>query len=115
MFHPGKVIRIFSPQSSDIESANDEMQAMLQMWDDNMITVLVDPNLADKVSEDDLVLVDYRPMFDQGPPTPRMIITKILRGENATRTWDRYREYFRKKKKESGPHGMVPPPQSYIG
>lgn len=115
MYHPGKVLKIFSPKSDDVDAANEEVQAMLQMWDDNMLTLLVDPKLTDKIKEGDVVLVDYRPMVDRGPPTPRMVVTKILRGEKATITWDRYKEYFRKKKKEAGPNVMMPPPQSYIG
>ena len=115
MFHPGQVLSVFSSKNGDVVSANKEVQVMLQMWDDNLLTILVDPKLVDKINEGDIVLVDYRPMFDQGPLAPRMIVTKILRGDRGSKTWDRYREFYRKRKKMAGPNAMVPPPQSYIG
>jgi hypothetical protein len=115
MYHPGKVLKIFSPKSDNIESSNDEVQVMVEMWDDNMIVLLLDPKLEDKIREGDVVLADYRPISDKGSPTPRMIVTKILKGENGSITWDRYKEYYRKKKKEAASGTRVMPPQSYIG
>ncbi|MFQ6135760.1 MAG: hypothetical protein ACE5PM_01115 [Candidatus Hydrothermarchaeales archaeon] len=115
MYHPGKVLKIFSSQDEDIEAANDETQAMLMMWDRNLLTLLVDLNLAAKVKEGDIVLVDYRPLSDRGPPAPKMIVTKVLRGEIAERTWREYKAYYKKKKEELGPGAPIPAPQSYIG
>jgi hypothetical protein len=117
MYHPGKVLSVFSPRDADVVSSDTGTQATLSMWDGNLITVLVHRNLADELKKDDVVLVDYRPMSTT-LPVPKMVVTKILKGEHATETWKRYEE--RRKALKVGPSMPMslpgtPPPHSYIG
>jgi hypothetical protein len=120
MYHPGKVIKVFSPKDSDIVSSDKEVQALLSMWDENLTTILVDKKLADELKIDDVVLVDYRP-FSENLPVPKMVVTKILRGKSGAETWERYKEKFRSIKGKPLPlmqqsHGAtVQPSHSYIG
>ena len=105
MFHPGKVGEIFSNSDKSVESADSNIQAMLEMWDDNVITVSVEPALNSSIKKGDVVLVDYS--------SPKLMVKKILRGTLAKQTWSRYREQFDKRK------STIPRPQqrqqSYVG
>ena len=95
MYHPGKVVEVFSPKDRNVESIDNTTQAMLEMWDDNLITVLVEPQLDGKLKKDSIVLVDYRPLADK--PVPRMTVVKILRGEVAKATWSKYKDHHKKR------------------
>jgi hypothetical protein len=95
MYHPGKVIDVFKPADKKIKSADASTQALLDMWDENIMTLLVDPKIANELKKDDVVLVDYRLEEKTGP---RQIITKILYGDVAEKIWKEYKEYWRRRK-----------------
>ncbi len=96
MYHPGKVLEVFSPKDKkNVDSVDASTQAMLEMWDDNLITVLVEPQLDGKLKKDSIVLVDYRPLPDKA--VPRMSVVKVLRGDAAKATWSKYREHHKKR------------------
>jgi len=120
MYHPGKVIKIYSPKNADIVSADKETQAMITMWDENLTIVLVDKKLAEELKIDDVVLIDYRPLSET-LPVPKLIITKILRGDAASETWNKYKEKFRLIKGKPLPlmqqsqGAPIQPSHSYIG
>ncbi|MAH42500.1 hypothetical protein CL614_02125 [archaeon] len=97
MFHPGRVIEVFSPKSRSVDSSDDGTQVMVQMWDENMFTFDVHSGIADKVEIDNVVLVDYTPAAP-GSPVPRRIVTKILKGKMANQVWTEYRSFFDRKK-----------------
>lgn len=111
-YHPGKVLEIFSPRDKDIESSDSSTQAVVETWDENVITFLVDPRLVEKIKVGDFVLIDYNLVLDRAP-RPRMVIVKILYGEKAKKVWEAYKEYFKKRPKI---RAQVPVPQPpYIG
>ena len=95
MYHPGRVLEVFSTKDKNIYATDESTQAMLEMWDDNLITVLVEPQLDGKLKKDSIVLVDYRPMQDKA--VPRMTVVKILRGEVAKATWSKYKDHHKKR------------------
>lgn len=119
MYHPGKVIEIFSSKDKNIKSADTSTQALLEMWDENMITLLVEPPIGKDIKKGDIVLVDYRPMPTS--PAPRLTVTKILRGNAAKETWNVYKDHFRKQKvkpviqKISAAMPQQPQEQHYVG
>ena len=115
MYHPGRVLEVFSTKDKNIDGVDTTTQAMLEMWDENLITVLVETQLSNKIKKDDVVLVDYRPM--QSQPVPRMTVMKILKGPVARRTWSVYKEHHSKRKVSATQQGMRPkmPKQSYVG
>ena len=98
MYHPGRIVKIFSPKDRNIESSDENVQATVETWDENLITFLVDPKLADKVKERDVVLIDYRPSSIRNP-IPKHMVIKILKGRNADAIWKRYKDFFEKRKK----------------
>ncbi len=119
MYHPGKVLKVFSPSKEDVISADTSTQAMVHMWDENLTTILVHKSLSHQVKENDIVLVDYRPISST-IPVPRLVVTKILRGSHATDTWKTYEERYRSLKGKPvplfpSPGGPLQPSHSYIG
>ncbi len=95
MYHPGRVLEIFSTKDKNITAVDASTQAMLEMWDNNLITVLVETQLGGKIKKDDVVLVDYRPMADK--PIPKMTVVKVLRGSIGKNTWKAYKDHHKKR------------------
>jgi len=100
MFHIAKVVFVFKPENKDIISADSSVQATVEMWDENILTINVKPGLGEKIKEEDIVLVDYAPS-SANIPVPKQIAVKILRGTAAKKAWEKYSEFNEKKKRES--------------
>jgi hypothetical protein len=113
MYHPGKVVAVLSSEDRNIVSADVSVQATLRMWDDNVLTMLVSPKLAKKVREGDIVLCDYRPERGMSVPVPRNVVVKILRGKQAEKMWQEYKEDHEKRSKRESKEKQAQ--QSYIG
>ncbi len=90
MYHPGRVVEIFSPKSKGVQASDDLVQTMLEMWDENVITVTVDKKLVTILKKDDVVLVDYT--------SPKLRVIKILKEDLGKNTWKKYRDQFQKRR-----------------
>ena len=112
MYHPGRVLDVFNNKDKSVDAVDNTTQVMLEMWDENLITVLVDPSLNEKIGRDDIVLVDYRPYANK--PVPRMVVTKILKGVKAKQTWKTYKDHHKKIRKTQSAPG-VEARQPYVG
>ena len=99
MYHPGKVVRIFSGKNSDVKSADATTQALVEMWDEIVFTFLVDPHIAD-IKEGEVVLVDYSPLSTTNP-APKHLITKVLKGKTGDTTWSKYKKYYESSRKKT--------------
>jgi hypothetical protein len=95
MYHPGKVMRVFSPKDKDIIAADENLHALVEMWDENIFTVIVDAKISQKIKEGDVVIIDYYPISAQSP-VPKRVVTKILRGKHAEYLWNAYKTYHRR-------------------
>jgi len=113
MYHPGKVIAVLSPKDKGVLSSDASVQAVLRMWDENVLTMLVEPKIAARVREGDMVLADYRPEKGMTVPVPRHSVVKILRGKAAERMWKEYREVHEKRRRHETQEKQAQ--QSYIG
>jgi len=113
MYHPGKVVAVLSGHDKGVIASDKSVQATLRMWDDNVLTMLVDAKIASKVKEGDMVLADYRPERSMTVPVPRNVVVKILRGKSAERMWREYREVHDKRKRHENRESQAQ--QSYIG
>lgn len=107
MYHVGKVIKVIAG-GKNVISSNNDTQAMLEMWDENLITVLVSDTIADQIKTNDIVLVDYRPKDNSS--APNMQVCKILRGAEGKMIWEDYKEHFQSKKEKR----IAVSPQPYI-
>ena len=109
MYHPGKVLDVHLPSEKQIVSADNDVQATVEMWDENIFTFLVNQKLGKKIKAGDVVLVDYR-YTDK--PAPNHIIIKILKGEKGKRIWETYTGYY-SKKREKDRGAKIPVPGHY--
>ncbi len=100
MFHLGRVIRVLRGGKEEI-SADGRVQAVLMMWDDNLMTLEVHRKLASKIKDGDFVVVDYSPMEKLNAPVPKQIIVKILKGKTAQTLWERFSEYHDRRKRSA--------------
>ncbi|MFH1448274.1 MAG: hypothetical protein ABIG39_05405 [Candidatus Micrarchaeota archaeon] len=98
MFHLGKVVQVLNGKKDEI-SSDGEIQAVIMMWDENLMTIKVHKKLRSKIKDGDFVLVDYSPIERINMPVPKQLIIKILRGKKALSLWERYSEYHDKKKR----------------
>ncbi|HLD49320.1 MAG TPA: hypothetical protein VJB11_03065 [archaeon] len=113
MYHPGRVVEIFSSSDKNIIANDSSIQVMLEMWDDNLITAQADSHIGKDIKKDDVLLVDYTPTQQNAP---KMIAIKILRGEIAKRTWKKYKEHFEKRKMQIPAAKLLPKSgQPYVG
>ncbi len=110
MFHPGKVLVVYSARDKDVVSADSSVQATVKMWDDNLVTFSVDANIADKLKVNDAVLVDYTPMNIPGSPVPRMVIVKILKGAIGKKIFEEYESHSRKRRDRETQQALPQPP-----
>jgi hypothetical protein len=95
MYHPGKILKLFSPKDKDVVSADENFHALVEMWDEHIFTVLVDAKLAQKIREGDVVIIDYYPISAQSQ-IPKRIVVKILRGKASEFLWTNYKNYHKK-------------------
>ncbi len=112
MFHPGKVIAVLAGGKDEF-SSDSTSQAVVMMWDENMITLEIHPKIKSKVKEGDVVIVDYRPSEKLNVPVPKQAIIKVLKGKTAKFVWDQYTEYHEKKKRSANRLPTAAP--GYIG
>ena len=113
MYHPGKVSVVLSSSDKNITSSDSSVQAVLRMWDENVLTMQVAKKIASKIREGDIVLADYRPEKGLSVPVPKNTVVKIIRGKPAEKMWQEYREVYDKKKKSERNEKQAQ--QSYIG
>ena len=110
MYHPAKILFIHRGKDRNVKSADDSTQATVEMWDENVFTCKVEKKIADKLKDNDVVLVDYSP-YSEKVPIAKQTITKILYKKKAKEIWDKYKEHYQKKKKSVQKY----PLNSYMG
>ena len=112
MYHPGKVIEVLTSKDKNILASDESTQVVLEMWDENMLTFLVDPKLSSKIDRDDIVLVDYRPI-DEKSAIPKHLVIKILKNKAGLNVWKSYKLHFDKQKQRALTNQQVQ--QNYMG
>lgn len=115
MYHPGKVVEVLRPADKDVLAADGNVQAVLQMWDDEVLTFLVPPKLAGKIKAGQTALVDYGLDDSHKFPAPSHTVVKILAGPKAENVWKTYKELLARRKRQSEERQPAAPVQSYIG
>jgi len=89
MYHIGIVEYMISPSQKGMVSSDDTVQAVVRMWDENLLILLVDKKICNKVKKGDYVLSDYTPMT----PTSKhrkLYITKILPKDEGSKIWNEF-------------------------
>ena len=111
MYHPGRAVEVFSSDGKNVISSDNTVQVLLEMWDDNLITVQIDPSLVKSAKKGDVLIVDYT----NTQTGPKMAATKILRGDVSKRVWEKYRDFYEKKKSQQSMPAKARREQHYVG
>ncbi len=116
MYHPGKIIEIFST-GKDVKSNDTSIQVTLEMWDENVLTFKMNSKLGKIAKEGDIVIVDYE-IKSVKEPVPKHDVVKVLKGKKGEKMWKKYQDFLRKKKPEAktiAPPILPKPNVQYIG
>lgn len=109
MYHIGKVAEVISPlKDKKIKSADNIVQAVVKMWDENLLILEVKKKIAKNLLPGDYVIADYNPV---GPASPyrKMVITKIIPREQGKKIWAEFqRELARKRSAVSHMQSQLP-------
>lgn len=109
MYHIGIVEHIISPTHKGVESADDSVQAVIRMWDKNLLILPVHKKLRKKLKKGNYVLNDYTPMS----PTSRyrnLYVVKIIPDKDGKKIWENFeQELSRRKTAISKIHPEMPP------
>lgn len=98
MYHIGKVVEVISPaKEKKIKSTDKSVQAVLKMWDENMLILEIDKKIAPSLLPGDYVIADYSPM-NASSPYRKMLVTKILPREKGKKIWTEFQKELSRKK-----------------
>ncbi len=92
MYHLGIVRHVIAPGAGTI-AADESIQAVVRMWDDNLLILGVEPKIGKKLKSGNYVLADYTPL---GPKARhrKLLITKILPQSDGNRLWSEFQDEF---------------------
>ena len=105
--------QIISPKAKGVISADEAVQAVVRMWDDNLLILPVHKKIAAKVKQGQYVLNDYTPMS----PTSRyrnLFVVKILPEKEGSKIWFKFRDELERRKKILQRSQATAPPVRYI-
>lgn len=89
-----------SPDEKGSKFSDQTTQALVEMWDENLIIFKVSPAISREIKENDYVSVDYSPVAVGGAPVPKHEITAIINEQKAKKVWAKLKEKFEQKKNE---------------
>jgi hypothetical protein len=116
MFHVGKVKKIIVPKNKNVISSDNSVEAMVMMWDKNLLILEVDPKLSSKIKDNDFIIADYRPIAADSPHR-KMKIIKILRGDLGKKIFKEFADEYEAKKSKAesaAAQAAQPAPMPYI-
>ncbi len=105
-YHVGRVIEVLKP-GKDVKSSDSSVQAVVETWDENVITFNVHTKLKQRIRPGDYVLIDYTPISEK-IVMPKMLIIKIISGDKAKKIWEAYKEYYRRRPRCGKPSTPTP-------
>jgi hypothetical protein len=108
VYHPGKVLELFPKKGKD-----DDTQAMVEFWDENLSVVRVDRKIEGSVKKGDMVLVDYYPS-ETKPHNPRWLAVKIVDSKKSDAVWKKFKQHHSRLKMMAS-STMPPQPQHNVG
>jgi len=98
MYQFGKVLKVFKPEDKEVESSDKSVQALVEMWDEVIITTGVASNLAEKLKVGEFVITEISPLSQN---LFKHTIVKAVKGKTGLETWSEYKRVFNKRKQES--------------
>lgn len=101
MYHIGMVQHVISP-GKGTASADSSVQAVVKMWDDNLLILGVDRKIAKLLKKGDYVIADYTPLA-AGSANRKLSLVKVLTPESGSVIWAEFRDEFDRRRSASQP------------
>jgi hypothetical protein len=98
VYHIGKVVKIYRKREKELG-----VQATVDMWDENVLTVEVDGKIAREIKEGSYVLVDYRPIPGMTVPAARQTVSRVLEDADVVGVWEAYKQQHERMKAAAKP------------
>jgi hypothetical protein len=95
MYHIGIVQHLISPGKA--VSSDASVQAVVRMWDANLLILGVEKKIGRKVRKNDFVLADYTPLSPESNHR-KLTIVKILPPEEGSRIWADFQDELDRKR-----------------
>jgi hypothetical protein len=111
-FHVGKVFTVIKPGEGTV-SADDSVQATVEMWDGNLFTFDVKEGLEDAITDGAVVLIDYRPKMAGKTAIPDQEVVKVFGDKQGKQVWQRYQRFNQHRQNQGTPTNPIQP--SYMG
>ncbi len=96
MYHIGIIQHLIAPGKEGAVGSDASVQAVIRMWDANLLILGVDAKIARKVRKNDYVLADYTPLTSESP-NRKLVIIKILSHDQGSRIWADFQDEFDKR------------------
>lgn len=96
MYHIGIIQHLIVPGKDGAVGSDTSVQAVVRMWDANLLILGVDPKIGRKAKKNDYVLADYTPVSADSP-NRKLVIIKILSHDQGSRIWADFQDEFDKK------------------
>jgi hypothetical protein len=106
MYHLAIVRHVISPSAKGTVAADSSVQAVLRMWDDNLLILGVDPKIGKKVKKGDYVLADYTPMGAKAKHR-KLIVTKILPEPEGAKLWSEFQDEWGRRRSMAQPQQLM--------
>ncbi len=113
MYHVGIVEHIISPAHKGVVSSDETVQAVVRMWDENLLILPVHKKIVKKIKKGQYVLNDYTPMS----PVSRyrnLVVVKILPAKDGKKIWDEFKGELDRRKVMIKKMEPTAPPLRYI-
>jgi len=106
IYHIGKVMDVLPAKG---KTSDKTVQAVVKMWDGNLLILKVANKIDSKIKKDNFVLTDYSPLSDKSPYR-RMTIVKILSDNQGESIWDEFKRELNRRKEQK----IMKKPMPYI-
>jgi hypothetical protein len=93
MYHLGIVRHVIAPGVGGVVGSDTTVQAVVRMWDDNLLILGVEASIAKKLKKGNYVLADYTPLSPEAR-NRKLSLTKILPEADGSKLWAEFQDEF---------------------
>ncbi len=101
---------IIWPNKNGVASADDSVQAVVRMWDTNLLILGVEKKITKKIRKGDYILADYSPL-EPNSRHRKLTVIKVLPPEEGSRIWGEFQDELERRRSM---FQQLQPSQRYI-
>jgi len=97
MYHIGMIQHIIYPDRNGVVSSDLSVQAVVRMWDSNLLILGVDKKISKKARKGDYVLADYTPLAADSRHR-KLTVIKLLPESEGSKIWGEFQDEMERRK-----------------